>query len=256
LNRALGFAALEQKDNASAVTYLKAAAEDDPNGSYIDSFLGQSYLASKDYNDALWYLARAAALSKAAGTPNAAGIEKLYDQWYEYRHGSNAGEQALVTQAGSSPNPPAGFSVSTPPKHKPSGNPNVDALYSIQDALSVGGDATQTAWNGYKGQPLGIVAFVESVSRGSDPDTYAVRADVLPADRGQTGMYNLILITDQTDAKYLTLGTPIHFDGTISAYTMTPNFVLTLEKVQIDPKTLAAAKAEAQQKQQARHTRH
>jgi hypothetical protein len=255
-NRALGFAALEQKDYASAITYLKAAAEDDPHDSYIASFLGQADLASKDYNDALWYLARGVALAKSAGTPNLSGMQKLYDQWYEFRHGSNAGEQSLVTQAGSSPNPPAGFQVATPPKHAKTGNTNVDALYTMQDALSVGGDATQAAWNGYKGQPLAIVAFVESVSRGSDPDTYAVRADVLPQDRGKAGMYNLVLVTDQADAKYLKLGTPIHFKGTISAYTMTPNFVMTLTDVQVDPKTLAAAKAAAEQQQQAHHRAH
>ncbi|MGH9448163.1 MAG: tetratricopeptide repeat protein, partial [Terriglobia bacterium] len=194
LNRALGFAALEQKDDATAITYLKAAAGDDPNGSYIDSFLGQAYLASKppDYNDALWYLARGVALAKAAGTPNLSGMQKLYDQWYEFRHGSNAGEQSLVAQADSSPNPPAGFKVATPPKHAKTGNPAVDAFYSMQDALSVGGNATQAAWNGYKGQPLAIIAFVESVSRGPDPDTWAVRADVLPQDRGRAGIYNLV----------------------------------------------------------------
>ncbi len=255
-NRALGFAALEQKDYASAITYLKAAAEDDPSDSYTDSFLGQADLASKDYNNALWYLARGVDLAKAAGTPNLSGMQKLYDQWYEFRHGSDAGEQSLVTQAGSSPNPPAGFQVATPPKHAKTGNTNVDALYEMQDALSVGGDASQAAWNGYKGQPLAIVAFVESVSRGSDPDTYTVRADVLPEDRGKAGMYNLVLITDQADAKYLKLGTPIQFKGQISAYTMTPNFVMTLSDVEIDPKTLAAAKAAAQQTQQAHHRTH
>ncbi|MGH9446362.1 MAG: hypothetical protein ACRD3O_11645, partial [Terriglobia bacterium] len=112
------------------------------------------------------------------------------------------------------------------------------------------------AWNGYKGQPLAIIAFVESVSRGPDPDTWAVRADVLPQDRGRTGIYNLVLITNQANARYLTLGTPIHFKGTISAYTMTPDFVITLSGVEIDPQTLAAAAAEAKQKEQARHRRH
>ncbi|HTV56170.1 MAG TPA: hypothetical protein VMI06_14805, partial [Terriglobia bacterium] len=55
-NRALGFAALEQKDYSTAINYLKAAEQDNPKDSYTLSFLGEAYLFSKppDYNDALW----------------------------------------------------------------------------------------------------------------------------------------------------------------------------------------------------------
>jgi hypothetical protein len=251
-NRELGFAALEQKDFPSAITYLKASAEDNAKDSYAISFLGQAYLYSKppDYNNALWYLARATALAKSADAPNTAALQKLYDQWYEFRHGSNAGEQSVVTEAASAPNPPAGFNVTTPLKHAKTGNAAVDAYYSMQDALSVGGDATQSAWNGYKGQPLAILGYVESVSKGSDPGTYSVRTDVLPQQRGQTGTYQLILLTNQADAKYLQLGDPMHFKGTISAYTMTPNFVLTISDVQIDPATLRMAKEREEAKAQ------
>ncbi|MGH9469962.1 MAG: tetratricopeptide repeat protein [Terriglobia bacterium] len=251
-NRALGFAALQQKDDASAITYLKAAAEDNPNDSYTVSFLGQAYLFMKpaDYNSALWYLARADALAKKDNTPNLAGLEKLYNQWYEFRHGSNSGEQALVEQASGGPTPPAGFNVSTPPKHKPTGIPSVDALYAIQDNLSIGGDASQQAWNGYKGQPLAIVGFVEGVSKGNDPGTYVVKTNVLPNDRGQAGVYQLQLITNQADAQYLQLGDPIHFKGTISAYTMSPSFVLTISDAQIDPQSLQMASERAKAKAQ------
>lgn len=251
-NRALGFAALQQKDSASAITYLKAAAEDNPDDSYTYSFLGQAYLYMKpaDYNNALWYLARADALAKKDNTPNLSGLEKLYKQWYEFHHGSNQGEETLVSQAGATANPPSGFNVSTPPKHKSTGIPSVDALYNIQDALSVGGDASQQAWNQYKGQPLAIVGFVESVSRGNTPGTYDVRTDVLPNDKGQAGVYQLQLMTNQTDAQYLQLGDPIHFKGTISAYTMSPNFVLTISDVQIDPQSLQMASERAKAKAQ------
>lgn len=256
-NRALGFAALQQKDYNGAITSLKAAAEDNPNDTYTFSFLGQAYLFMKpaDYNDALWYLARADALAKKDNTPNLAGLEKLYSQWYEFRHGSNAGEDALVTQAEGSPTPPAGFNVAPPTTHAKTGNPSVDALYSIQDALGVGGNAAQTAWSGYKGQPLGIVGFVESVQKGTDPGSYLVRADVLPNQRGQAGAYQLELITNQSDAQYLQLGDPIHFKGNISAYTMTPNFVLTIADVQIDPQSLQMASERAKAKEQQHQTR-
>jgi hypothetical protein len=262
-NRALGFASLEQKDSATAITYLKAAEQDNPKDSYTTLFLGQAYLSLKppDYNNALWSLARGVNLAKAANAPNLAGVRKLYDQWYEYRHGSNSGEQGLVAQAGSSETPPSGFNVAPPPKHAKTGNAAVDAYYSMEDALSVGGDAAQSAWNGYKGQPLAIVGYVESVSRGPDSGTYDVKTDVLPQDRGQSGIYQLELITNQADAKYLKLGDPMHFKGTISAYTMKPNFVLTISDAEIDPATLrmaserakAAALKAAQRKKQRHH---
>jgi hypothetical protein len=246
-NRALGFAALEQKDFASAITYLKAAEQDNPKDSYTLSFLGQAYLFSKppDYNDALWYLARGVDVAKAQDAPDLGGLQKMYSQWYEYRHGSNAGEQSLIAQAGTSENPPSGFNVAPPPRHAKTGNAAVDAYYSIEDALSVGGDAAQSAWSGYKGQPLAILAYVEGVSQGPDPGTYDVKADVLPQNRGQEGIYQFDLITRQPDAKYLKLGDPIHFKGTISAYTMKPDFVLTIADVEIDPATLRMASERA-----------
>lgn len=243
-NRALGFAALEQKDSGTATTYLKAAAQDNPKDSYTMSFLGQAYLASNppDYNSALWYLARGVDLAKETSAPNLTAIQKMYNQWYEYRHGSNAGEQSLLSQAESSENPPAGFQVSAPPKHAKTGVTAVDFYHSVQDALGVGGDEAQSAWNQYKGQALAVLGYVESVSQGPDPGTYDVKTDVIPQDRGQTGIYQFDLITKQADSKYLKLGDPIHFRGTIAAYNMKPNFVLTVSDVEIDPATLRMAK--------------
>lgn len=253
-NRAMGFAALQQKDYGNAITYLKAAIQDSPDDSYTYSFLGQAYLYAKppDYNSALWNLARSVALAKKAETPNLAGVTKLYDQWYEFRHGSNAGEADVVTEAASSATAPSGFNVAPPPHHAKTGNTNVDAFYGIEDSLVVGGDAAQTAWNGYKGQPLGILVYVESVQPGADSGSYTVRADVLPQNRGQAGMYNLILQTNQPEAQYLKIGTPVTFKGTISAYTVTPSFLLTISNAQLDQAVLNQAKEEAEAAKQAK----
>ncbi len=247
LNRALGFALLQQKDYANAVTYLKAAAEDKPTDSYTLSFLGQAYVYAKppDYNNGLWYLARGVAMAQQQKTPNAAALEKFFDQVYVRQHGSDAGAKVLLAQAAGSATPPAGFTVASAPKHAKTGNSSVDAFYGIQDALAVGGDQAQQAWSSLKGQPLGIIAFVESVAPGTDPGTYVVRADVVPQDRGTAGDYNLELQTNQPDAQYLQLGDPIHFQGTIAAYTATPKFVLTLSGVQIDNASLQMASERA-----------
>ncbi len=248
-NRALGFVALQKKDYPSAINYLKEAVQDNPQDGYTFSFLGEAYLylSPPDYNTALWYLARAVSLAEKNRTPNLAAVRTFYGQEYVSRHGSDAGEQGLIAQAGGSPTPPAGFQVAPPPKHAPTGNPSVDAYHKIEDALAVGGDEAKTAWGSLQGQPLGILAFVDDVRKGTDPGTWLVRADVLPKDRGTAGDYNLELTTNQENAKYLKLGDPIHFQGTITSYTTSPNFILTLSKVQIDDATLrmAAERAKA-----------
>ncbi|MGH9356292.1 MAG: tetratricopeptide repeat protein [Terriglobia bacterium] len=246
-NRSAGFAALQQKDYANAVTYLKAAIQDNPQDTHSLSLLGQAYLYMKppDKASALWYLARGAAIAQQQNTPNAAALQKFFSQVYVSAHGSDAGEKTLMAQAAASATPPAGFAVAPPPKHQKTGNTNVDAFYEIQDALAVGGDQAQQAWSGLKGQPLGIIAFVESVAPGTVPGTYVVRADVMPQDRGVAGDYNLELQTNQSDAQYLMLGDPIHFQGTISAYTQTPKFMLTLSGVQIDNASLQMASERA-----------
>ena len=242
-NRSAGFAALQQKDYPNAITYLKAALSDDPADTHSLSLLGQAYLYTKpaDYGSALWYLARGAALAQQQNAPNAAALEKFYDQIYVSRHGSDAGAKQLLAQAAASPTPPAGFAVAPPPKHEKTGNTNVDAFYQIEDALAVGGDQAQEAWSSLKGQPLGIVAFVESVNPGTTPGSYIVRADVLPQERGIAGDYNFELQTDQPDAQYLRLGDPIRFQGTLSAYTATPKFVITISGAQIDNASLQMA---------------
>lgn len=248
-NRALGFVALQQKDDSSAINYLKAAEGDNPNDSYTSYFLGEAYLGSNppDYNSALWALARSVSLAKKANDPILSAAQKAYSQWYEYRHGSNAGEQDIITQAASSGTPPTGFNVAPPPKHQATGNPTVDAFYGWQDALSVGGDSAQSAWSQIKGQSYGVLAYVESVQPGTDPDSFVVRADIIPDNRGKAGMYNLLIDTNQAEAKFLKLGTPFTFKGTISAYTVTPQFVLTISDAQIDQQVLDAAAAEAKQ---------
>ncbi len=261
-NRTAGFAALQQKDYANAITYLKAALADDPTDTHSLSLLGQAYLYTNppDYGSALWYLARGASLAEQQNTPNAAALQKFYDQIYVSRHGSNAGAKQLMAQAAASPNPPAGFKIAPPPKHAKTGNSNVDAFYQIEDTLAVGGDQAQQAWGSLKGQPLGIVAFVESVAPGTNPGTYIIRADVLPQERGVAGDYNLELQTNQDGAQFLELGDPIRFQGTLAAYTVTPKFVLTISDAQIDKASLQMAseraKAAAQKENEGKHKHH
>ena len=256
-NTALGFVDVQRKDYAGALTALKAAAEDNANDNLIFSLMGQAYLYSKppDYDHAIWSLARSAALAQAAKSPNAAALQKFYGQVYVGRHGSDAGESDVLTQAASSVNPPADFKVAPAPKHATTGNQLVDAFYGYEDALKAGGDTEKQAWDGANGQPglkgqaFGGGGVVDSVEKGSDPNTYLVHIDITDESKAKEGTWDFELKdTTQPDAKYLAKGDPVTFKGTISAYTMTPSFFLTLDPGTIDQDSLDSAKAKAQEK--------
>ncbi len=250
LNGAVGFVALQRSSFADAVAPLKAAVEDNPSDIYANYRLGTAYLYSKpaDFDNAIWYLARADSLAKAAKGPDAPNIEKFFNQVYVGRHGSADGAADVLAQAAASPNPPQGFKVAPPEKHAPTGNQSIDAFYQIQDALRVGGDQAQKVWDGLKGQPLGLAGFVDSVEKGSDPGTFLVRIDITNESKGKESLYDIELKDSQPGCKDLNKGDPVRFQGTISAYTATPSFVLTLDGGKINEDDLAAAAANKPQK--------
>ncbi|HME01174.1 MAG TPA: hypothetical protein VKM93_28155 [Terriglobia bacterium] len=257
-NTALGFVAVQRKDYASAITALKAAADDNANDNLIFSLMGQAYLFSKppDYDNAIWYLARSAALAQAAKSPNAANLQKFYGQVYVSRHGSDANESDVLTQATTSVNPPADFKVTPAPKHASTGNQLIDAFYGYEDALKAGGDTEKQEWDGLKGQPFGGGGAVDSIEKGTEPNTYSVRIDITPESKAKEGTYDIELKdTTQADAKYLAKGDPVRFQGTISAYVTAPSFVLTLDPGTINQEDLDSAKAKAQEKAPKKTTR-
>ena len=244
-NGTLGFVALQQKDYASAITSLKAALEDNPGDPVSNSLLGQAYYYSKppDINNAIWYSARSAALAKAANSKNVDNLTKFYDQVYSGQHGSNAGEQDVLAQAAASPNPPADFKVAPAPKHASTGNAFVDAFYSYEDSLKAGGDSEQQQWAALKGQNFGGPGWVDGVDKAPD-GSYLVHIDISNDSKGKNGVYDIELKDSQPGCKDLTPGDPVRFKGTISAYTTTPSFVLTLDNGNINDEDLAAAAAD------------
>jgi tetratricopeptide (TPR) repeat protein len=257
-NTAIGFVAVQRKDYASAITALKAAADDNPNDNLIFSLMGQAYLFSKppDYDNAIWYLARSVALAQAAHSPNAAALEKFYGQVYVSRHGSNDGQSGVLTQAATSVNPPADFKVAPAPKHAATGNQLVDTFYSWADALKSGGDTEKQQWDSLKGQPFGGPGVVDSIEKGTEANTYLVRIDITDESKAKEGTWDIELKdTTQADAKYLSKGDPVRFQGTISAYVTAPSFVLTLDPGTINQEDLDSAKAKAQEKAPKKTTR-
>jgi tetratricopeptide (TPR) repeat protein len=243
-NDAEGFVALQKKDYAGAITSQNAAKQDNPSDPFIFYRLGLAYLNSSppDYDHAIWNLARAADLAKTSKTSDAAAIEKFYQQVYQSRHGSDAGQNELETQAASSVDPPTDFKVAAAAKHAPTGNQFIDAFYSYEDALKSGGDTETTTWSQIKGQPFGGPGYVNAVPQ-KDPssDAYLVHVDITSPAKGKSGAYDIELKDSQPGCKDLGPGDPVRFTGTISAYTVTPSFVLTLDNGHIEDQDLQAA---------------
>jgi outer membrane protein assembly factor BamD (BamD/ComL family) len=251
-NDAEGFAALQKKDYATAVTSLNAAKQDNPSDPFIFYRLGLAYLDSTppDFDHAIWNLARAAVLAKTAKAGDAAAIEKYYQQVYQSRHGSDAGQNDVESQAAASVDPPADFKVAQAAKHAPTGNQFIDAFYNYEDNLKAGGDTETSTWSQIKGQNFGGPGWVDSVEKAPD-GSYLVHVDITNDSKTRNGVYDIELKDSQPGCKDLSPSDPVRFTGTISAYTTTPSFVLTLDNGNINEDDLKAAAAEKEQKKPA-----
>jgi tetratricopeptide (TPR) repeat protein len=232
-NDAVGFAALQRKDYAATIASYKSAAEDNPGDSYTFFRMGLAYLYStpRDYDHAIWYIARALSLAQAAvpKDPNAQEFDKYLKQTYVGYHGNEQGLQDIVTQTASSVNPPDGFKVSPMETPKATGNPNIDAFNDMTFALKLGGPKAQQQWDSVKGQSIELGGSVDSIEKGSDPGTYLVRIDILEQSRATAGVYDIELKdATQPNVKNLQPGDIVRFKGTADSYTATPSLVVTL----------------------------
>jgi tetratricopeptide (TPR) repeat protein len=230
-NNAIGFAALQRKDYANAITAFKAAAEDNPSDVYTFYRLGLAYMYSTppDYDHALWYIARAGALAKASSNPAGDEIDKFLKRAYVNYHGNDQGLADIVTQAASAVNPPDGFKVAPMDVPKPTGDPNKDGFNTMTFPLKLGGEKAQKTWDALKGQTVELGGAVDSVEKGSDPNTYLVRIDILDQSKAVDGVYDIELKdSTQPNVKNLQKGDFLRFKGTADSYTATPNLILTL----------------------------
>jgi tetratricopeptide (TPR) repeat protein len=239
-NGCVGFVALQRKDYPAAITSYKAASEDNPSDWYVFYRMGLAYLYSNphDYDHAIWYIARALGLAKAAKDPNAQEFDDYLKKTYVGYHGNDQGLSDIVTQAASSVNPPDGFKVAAMEAPKHTGNPLVDGFNDMTYPLKFGGETAQKQWDSLKGQPIGLGGVVDSVAKGSDPGTYLVRIDILDSSKATPGVYDIELKdTKQPNVKNLQPGDAVSFKGTADSYTATPNLVLTVvgEVTQPDP---------------------
>jgi tetratricopeptide (TPR) repeat protein len=236
-NSCIGFVALQNKDYANALTALKAATEDNPNSVYAVYWMSLAYLYSTppDFNNAIWYGARAVSLAKAAKDPNADAWDKFLKQTYVNYHGTDTGFSDIETQAATAANPPEGFKIEQPKAPEKTGNQMVDAYNTLTFPLKLGGETAQKQWDGIKGQPLALGGTFEGAEKGTDPDTYLVHIAILDSTKAADGYDVELKDSTQPKVRNLQKGDLLTFKGTLDSYTATPSFYLTVEGTVTSP---------------------
>jgi tetratricopeptide (TPR) repeat protein len=230
-NGAVGFAALQRKDYASAITAYKAASQDNPSDWYVFYRMGLAYLYANphDFNNGIWDIARAYKLASAANDPNAAEFNNYLKRTYTNYHGNEDGLNDIVTQAASLASPPDGFKITPMEAPKHTGNTLVDQFNDTFFPLKFGGDTADKTWAGLKGQPFEFGGVVDSVEKGTEAGTYMVRIDVLDESKATPGVYDIVVKDSrQPNAKNLAAGDVVRFKGTLDSYASSPNLMITV----------------------------
>jgi hypothetical protein len=231
---AVGFAALQAKDFATAQKDLHDAVAEESQPSIMDLYpLATADLEAKPINpEGFWFIVKAANLAQGPGQQQ---ILDYGRKKYVRYHGSEQGWTELVNDAKASPSvmPPAGFTVAAaPPPPSPaeqaadlvkSKTPVQMSFAEWELVLSSGNQqAADTVWNAIKGKAVKLAANVISATptsvqlAGSDDDIEAKKADIT------------LTMTKPIPAKLMPqVGTLMTFQGTVASYTPNP-FMLTM----------------------------
>jgi hypothetical protein len=234
-NSAVGIAALQDKDYATATKDLRIAADANPTDFSLVYPLALAYLQSPtpDYINGVWYAARA---SIVAPTPQyQQSIEKYAKSQYVKYHAGEDGWPGVLAQAKASPTQPAGFTI------KPAPTPAEQAAALVKDktpdqikalsfaewelVLSKGTpEDAEKVWSLIKGLSLQMEGQVIKVSptelqiAASQDDIEKNRADIV------------ITMNTTIPPKLMPKeGGTLDFEGTPVSYTADP-FVMTMEK--------------------------
>lgn len=227
-----GFAALQNKDFAGAQTHLKAAVDANPDDLQNVYPLCTAYLAANppDSVNGLYCLARSVNLAQP-GSAAQTQIQKYFDSVYKNYHGSNEGEDQVLATAKTSPNPPAGFTITkyVPPTPAQQAHTIVDGKTpeQIQQlsfgewelVLSAGVPEDQDkVWSVIKGKPLQMEGNVMAVTSNTELQI-AASADDIEAKRSDI---TLTMSGPIPAAKMPKEGDTFDFEGTPASYTATP----------------------------------
>ena len=231
---AVGFAALQAKDYATAQKDIRQAVADESQPNIMDIYpLATADLEAKPVNpEGFWFIVKASQLAQGTGQQQ---ILDYGRKKYIRYHGKEDGWTDLVSQAKASSSimPPADFTVAAaPPPPSPAEqaaelvknkDPKKMSFAEWQMVLSSGNQqAADTVWNTIKDKAVKLGANVISASAskvqlaGSDDDIEAKKADI-----------------DLTMGKALpaklvpAAGAPMNFQATVSSYTPNP-FMMTM----------------------------
>jgi tetratricopeptide (TPR) repeat protein len=231
---AVGFAALQQKDYATAQKDLHDAVGEESQPNIMDIYpLATADLEAKPMNpEGFWFIVKASQLAQGAGQ---AQILEYGRKKYIRYHGSEDGWSDLVKQAQGSQSvmPPSGFTVAAaPPPPSPaeqaadlvkSKDPKQMSFAEWELVLSSGNQqAADTVWNTIKGKAVKLQAAVISATAstvqlaGSDDDIESKKADISLA------------MEKAIPARLVPQpGAMMAFQGTVSTYTPSP-FMMTM----------------------------
>lgn len=231
---AIGFAALQKKDLATAQKDLHDAVQNESQPNIADIYpLATADLEAKPMNpEGFWFIVKASQLAQGPGQQQ---ILDYGRKKYIRYHGSEDGWADIVkqVQASQSVMPPAGFTVAAaPPPPSPaeqaadlvkSKDPKQMSFAEWQLVLSSGNQqATDTVWNAIKDKAVKLVANVISASpakltlAGSADDIDDKKADIT------------LTMAKPLPAKLVpAVATLTQFQATVSSYTPDP-FMLTM----------------------------
>lgn len=233
-NSAVGIAALQDKDYATATKALKVAVDSNPTDFSLVYPLALAYLQSPtpDYINGIWYAARA---SVVAPTPQyQQSIEKYAKAQYVKYHAGEDGWPDVLAQAKAGATPPAGFTI------KPAPTPAEQAAALVEGktpeqikALSFAEwqlvltkgkpEDAEKVWNLIKGLSLQMEGQVIKVS-ATELEIAASQDDI------EKNRADIVLTMNTTiPAKLMPKeGGTLDFEGTPVSYTPDP-FVVTME---------------------------
>jgi hypothetical protein len=232
---AVGWGALQDKDYAKAAQSLKAAVDANPPDSQKDLALlyplALSYLQQNppDYQNGIWYAARAAAVAPAQSQ---AGIEKYARSQYVKFHQGEDGWPELLAAAKS-----GGAQVPIAPPPSPADQahdmvtktpPDKMDFATWEFVLTNGSQADQdTVWNAIKGKAVqmnGTIISTEPTQfmiAGSSDDIDAKKADIT------------LKFEDKVPVRLIPKeGASFDFQGEPASYTPNP-FMMVMEKGQL-----------------------
>ena len=234
--RAVGLAALGNKDWPKAVSALHSAVEAAPNDVNVIYPLSQAYLKQTppDTLNGLWFTARAAGL---APTPQGQQqIEKYGASVYRKYHGSDQGWTDLLAQAKTTPFPPPDLAQKYTQYVPPTPAQQAHDLVSgkkVEDmsfaewelVLSEGSpEDVDKVWSVLKGKPLQMAAQVMEVTSSSNLKL-AGSSDDIDAKKPDIDLTMTAAIPARLMPK---VGADFQFEGTPVSYEPKP-FVMTMK---------------------------